>query len=68
MAAGGGAAKSTDQSARIGLQPARDPGGNVVKDREIGIMPLDGVKWAKPAKRTVKPIQTCRAGARRPAT
>ena len=26
-----------DQSARIGLQPARDPGGNVVKDREIGL-------------------------------
>src|SRR6201997_3692497 len=38
-----------DQSARIGLQPPRDPGGAVVKDREIGIVPLDGVKWAKPA-------------------
>jgi penicillin-binding protein 1A len=37
-----------DQSARIGLQPARDPGGAVVKDREVGIVPLDGVKWAKP--------------------
>ena len=38
-----------DQSARIGLQPARDPGGAVVKAREIGIVPLEGVKWAKPA-------------------
>jgi penicillin-binding protein 1A len=38
-----------DQSARIGLQPARDPSGAVVKDREIGLIPLDGVKWAKPA-------------------
>ena len=38
-----------DQSARIGLQPARDPSGAVGKDREIGLIPLDGVKWAKPA-------------------
>ena len=40
--------ETSDQSARIGLQPAREPGGAVVKDREIGIIPLDGVKWAKP--------------------
>ncbi len=46
-----------DQSARIGLQPARDPGGTVVKDREVGIVPLDGVKWAKPANGPAKPIQ-----------
>src|ERR1700744_130807 len=45
-----------DQSARIGLQPARDPGGNVVKDRQTGIIPLDGVKWAKPATGPSKPI------------
>jgi penicillin-binding protein 1A len=45
-----------DQSARIGLQPARDPGGNVVKDRENGIVALDGVKWAKPATGPSKPI------------
>ena len=38
-----------DQSARIGLQPARDPSGAVGKDREIGLIPLDGVKWAKSA-------------------
>src|SRR5580704_11636089 len=46
-----------DQSARIGLQPPRDPGGAVVKDREIGIVPLEGVKWAKPANGPAKPIQ-----------
>jgi len=46
-----------DQSARIGLQPARDPGGAVVKAREVGILPLDGVKWAKPANGSAKPIQ-----------
>ncbi|HXD47030.1 MAG TPA: penicillin-binding protein 1A [Pseudolabrys sp.] len=37
----------SDHSARIGLQPGRDPGGQVSKERAIGILPLDGVKWAK---------------------
>jgi len=39
----------SDQSARIGLQPPREPGGAVSKERLIGNVPLDGVKWAKPA-------------------
>ena len=39
--------ESNDQSARIGLQPTREPGGFVSKDRVIGAVPLDGVKWAK---------------------
>jgi penicillin-binding protein 1A len=50
----------SDQSARIGLQPARDPGGAVVKARQVGILPLDGVKWAKltyGANAAGKPIQ-----------
>jgi penicillin-binding protein 1A len=38
-----------DQSARIGLQPAREPGGAVSKDRLIGNIPIEGVKWAKAA-------------------
>jgi penicillin-binding protein 1A len=49
-----------DQSARIGLQPPRDPGGAVVRAREVGILPLDGVKWAKVvygATAPAKPIQ-----------
>ena len=46
-----------DQSARIGLQPGRDPSGAVLKNREIGIVPLDGVKWARPASGPSKPIQ-----------
>src|SRR6476646_2806514 len=37
----------SDQSARIGLQPGREPGGFVSKERTIGILPLDGLKWAK---------------------
>jgi penicillin-binding protein 1A len=36
-----------DAAARIGLQPARDPGGAVAKEREMGTLALDGVKWAK---------------------
>ncbi len=36
-----------DKSARIGLQPGREPGGSISKERETGILPLDAVKWAK---------------------
>src|SRR5579862_4649170 len=32
----------TNDSARIGLQPGRDPGGNVLKARDTGIVGLDG--------------------------
>jgi penicillin-binding protein 1A len=39
----------SDQAARIGLQPSRDPGGAVAKDRQIGSIPIEGVKWAKAA-------------------
>src|SRR3954466_791179 len=38
-----------EQSARIGVQPPREPGGAVSKDRLIGNVPIEGVKWAKPA-------------------
>ncbi len=39
--------ETSDQSARIGLQPGREPGGYVSKERAVGIVPLEGVKWAK---------------------
>jgi len=39
-----------DQSARIGLQPSREAGGFVSKEREVGIVALEGVKWAKAAE------------------
>jgi penicillin-binding protein 1A len=45
-----------DQSARIGLQPGRDPGGYVSKEREIGILPLEGVKWARSGGRAVAKV------------
>ncbi len=41
--------ETSDQSARIGLQPAREPGGGVSRERQVGIVPLEGVKWAKAA-------------------
>ena len=44
----------SDHSARIGLQPGRDPGGAVSKQREIGIIPIEGMKWAKTKGKAVK--------------
>jgi penicillin-binding protein 1A len=41
--------ESNDQSARIGFQPGRELGGAVSKDRQTGIVGVDGVRWAKPA-------------------
>jgi penicillin-binding protein 1A len=46
-----------DESARIGLQPSRDPGGKVIKKRETATVPLEGVKWARPARGPSHPIQ-----------
>ena len=45
---------TSDQSARIGLQPGRELGGAVSKDRQIGLISLDGVKWAKAASGPTK--------------
>ena len=39
--------EESDQSARIGLQPGREPGGYISKERTIGILPLEGLRWAK---------------------
>ena len=44
-----------DQAARIGFQPPREPGGAVSRERQVGIVPLDGVKWAKAAAGTDRP-------------
>jgi penicillin-binding protein 1A len=41
--------ETSDQSARIGFQPGREPGGAVVKARQVGLIGLDGVRWAKAA-------------------
>jgi penicillin-binding protein 1A len=39
--------ETSEQSARIGLQPGRELGGAVMKDRQTGNITLDGVRWAK---------------------
>src|SRR5689334_22996778 len=44
----------SDQSARIGFQPGRELGGAVSKERQTGIITLEGVKWAKPTSGTTK--------------
>ena len=42
--------ETSDQSARVGLYPPREPGGALSKERATGIVPLDAVKWAKAAE------------------
>ncbi len=56
--------ETSAQSARIGLQPAREPGGAVVRDREIGNIPVEGVKWARAssAKNPLKVSQVLAPG------
>jgi penicillin-binding protein 1A len=39
--------ETNEQSARIGFHPAREPGGAVGRERQIGNIPLEGVKWAR---------------------
>jgi penicillin-binding protein 1A len=39
--------ETSDQSARIGFQPGRELGGAVSKERQTGIITMDGVRWAK---------------------
>jgi penicillin-binding protein 1A len=46
--------ESGDQAAKVGFQPAREPGGAVSKERDTGTVTLDGVKWAKPASGPLK--------------
>ena len=46
--------ETSDQSARIGFQPGRELGGAISKERQTGIITLDGVKWAKAASGPMK--------------
>ena len=39
--------ETNEQSARIGFQPAREAGGAVARERQIGTISLEGVKWAR---------------------
>src|SRR5262249_48171971 len=40
--------EADDASARVGLQPGREPGGALSKERETGTVALEGMKGAKP--------------------
>ena len=39
--------ETSDQSARIGFQPGRELGGTISKERQTGIITLDGVQMGK---------------------
>ena len=44
--------EADDASARVGLQPGREPGGALSKERETGTIALEGMKWAKARGKT----------------
>ena len=46
--------ETSDQSARSGFQPSRELGGAVSKQRETGLVTLDGVRWARAAQGNTK--------------
>jgi penicillin-binding protein 1A len=41
--------EANDQFARIGFQPGRELGGAIAKERQTGLITLDGVRWARAA-------------------
>ena len=67
LADGGRAARPAINRRASACSRRAIPAGAVVKDREIGIVPLEGVKWAKPASGAKQPIAPG-PGAFRPAT
>ena len=57
--------ETSEQSARIGFQPGRELGGAISKDRQTGLITLEGVRWAKVASASTRartPI-ACASGA-----
>ena len=41
--------EANDASARIGLQPPREKSGEVSRERETGVLPMDGMRWTRKA-------------------
>ena len=41
--------ETTDAAARIGLQPPREKSGEVSRDREMGGLPMEGLRWTRKA-------------------
>ncbi|MBR1275081.1 penicillin-binding protein 1A [Bradyrhizobium sp. AUGA SZCCT0283] len=46
--------ETSDQSARIGFQPGRELGGAISKDRQTGLITLEGVRWARAASASAR--------------
>ncbi|WP_334361430.1 MULTISPECIES: penicillin-binding protein 1A [unclassified Bradyrhizobium] len=46
--------ETSDQSARIGFQPSRELGGAISKDRQTGLITLEGVRWARAASASAR--------------
>src|SRR5881227_934803 len=46
--------ETSDQSARIGFQPSRELGGTISKDRQTGLITLEGVRWARAASASAR--------------
>ena len=46
--------ETSDQSARIGFQPSRELGGAISKQRETGLVTIDGVRWARATQGNAK--------------
>src|SRR6201990_3592442 len=46
--------ETSDQSARIGFQPGRELGGALSRERQTGLITLDGIRWAKPTSGPMK--------------
>ena len=44
--------ETSDQSVRVGFQPGQEFGGAVSKERETGLITLDGVRWERSASAT----------------
>ncbi|MGA7457318.1 MAG: penicillin-binding protein 1A, partial [Methyloceanibacter sp.] len=40
--------EATKDQAKIGLRPGRTPAGVLLKEREVGVIPFEEVKWARP--------------------
>src|SRR6478752_4862599 len=46
--------ETSDQSARIGFQPGRELGGAVSKERQTGLVTIEGVRWARATQGNAK--------------
>jgi penicillin-binding protein 1A len=46
--------EASDTAARIGIQPTREAGGQVNRERVTGVLPIEGMRWA--ARKSVRQV------------